>query len=341
MSESGDYDPGPWKGYNFASARKAYDSVIDRSYTDAVAAKVDRSDCVPAEVTTDSEAPLIIACDVTGSMGQWPATIFSKLPYLDLEGKEYLGPSMEVCFAAVGDCFSDKYPLQVQPFAAGKAMEDTLKKLIIEGGGGGSTQESYDLAALYMLKHCECPKAIRKPILVFIGDEGFYNFVDKTAGKEWALCESIEKLSLGQLFHQLQEKFSVYCVLKPYGHTAATTVNELDDTSQRVYGEWRKLLGEERIAILPEAGRVVDVIFGLLANETGRVDYFTDELKDRQGKDHDGDHKIKIVLKSLNTIHTATVNKPKSLLKLPAPGKSITRGKTDHKSKASKSLMDD
>ena len=336
MSESGDYDPGPWKGYSFASARRAYDSHIDRSYTDAVKASVSRADCVPDEVTTDSESPLIIACDVTGSMGQWPATIFSKLPYLDLEGKEYLGPSMQVCFAAVGDCFSDKYPLQVQPFATGTDMEATLKKLIIEGGGGGSTQESYDLAALYMLKHCNCPKAIRKPILVFIGDEGFYIFIDQDKGREWALCECTERLSLGQLFHQLQEKFSVYCVLKPYGNAAATSVNELDGTSERVYSEWRKLLGEDRIAILPEAGRVVDVIFGLLANETGRVDYFKDELKDRQGKDTDGDHKINIVLKSLNTIHIA---KPKSLLKLPAPGKSITRGKTD-KSKASKSLMD-
>ena len=337
MSESGDYDPGPWKGYDFTSARRAYDSHIDRSDSDAVSASVSRADCVPDKVTSESESPLIICCDVTGSMGAWPATIFSKLPYLDLEGKEYLGDNMEVCFVAVGDAFSDKYPLQVQPFATGKDMEGTLKKLIIEGGGGGSTQESYDLAALYMLKNCECPKAIRKPILIFIGDEGLYNFVDQSKGEEWARCDLSKRMPLDSLFKQLNEKFSVYCVLKPYGHTHATTLNECDDTTARIYHEWLKLLGAERIAILPEAGRVVDVIFGLLANETGRIDYFRDELNDRQGKDTDGEHKIDVVLKSLMTVH---IGKNPSLKKLAAPAKSVTRRSTSTTSKASKSLLD-
>jgi hypothetical protein len=30
-------------------------------------------------------------------MGDWPATMFSKLPYLENEGKEYLGEDFEIC----------------------------------------------------------------------------------------------------------------------------------------------------------------------------------------------------------------------------------------------------
>lgn len=333
MSESGDYDAGPWKGYDFASAKVAYKAHAGRSYADASVAGKTMTDCVPEKITTNSESPLIICCDVTGSMGEWPATIFSKLPYLDLEGKEYLGKSMEVCFAAVGDAFSDKYPLQVREFAGGTDMEKSLKELIIEGGGGGSRQESYDLAALYMLKNCECPKAIRKPILIFIGDEGFYNFVDKDKGCAWGRCTLEDKISLQDLFKELNEKFSVYAVLKPY---SVTSKNEkMDGPNKAIYEEWVALLGEERVAVLPEASRVVDVIFGLLASDTGRISYFTKELKDRQEDD-----KVSVVLKSLHTIHTPkSLRDSKSMKKLAAP--SVTRRKKgdDSKPKSSKSLL--
>lgn len=336
MSESGDYDPGPWSGYDFNSARRAYDDVIDRSYADAVVAKKDRSDCVPNEVISESEAPLIIVTDVTGSMGEWPATIFSKLPYLDLEGKEYLGKELEICFAAVGDMFSDSYPLQVQNFAKSTDLKTKLESLIIEKGGGGTKQESYDLAALYFLKNCKTPNAIRKPILIFIGDEGFYNFVDPAGGAEWARADMSERLSLETLFEQLCEKFSVYCVLKPYGSSSATAINELNDTNKGIAEQWESLLGADRIAVLPEAGRVVDVIFGILAKDTDRIEYFEDELKGRQKKEQ-----VNLVLKSLNTMHTLPkIEHKKSMKKLPAPGKSVTRhGGNNDNSPKSKSLL--
>jgi len=337
MSESGDYDPGPWSGYDFKSARRAYDSVIDRSYTDAVVAKKGRADCVPDEVVSESESPLIIVTDVTGSMGEWPATIFSKLPYLDLEGKEYLGDELEICFAAVGDMFSDSYPLQVQPFAKSTDLKTKLESLIIEGGGGGSKQESYDIAALYFLKNCKTPNAIRKPILIFIGDEGFYNFVDTAGGEEWARADMSERLSLETLFSQLMEKFSVYCVLKSYGSSHATAINEMSGTNKSIAEQWENLIGADRIAVLPEAGRVVDVIFGILAKDTNRIEYFENELKGRQNE-----NQVDLVLKSLNTMHTLPkIEHKKSAKKLPAPGKSVTRGhNNDDDAPKSKSLLD-
>src|SRR5688572_23606549 len=138
MSEAGDYDPGPWKGYDFKDARKTYDVHVGRSYDDAKKKKVNVDELVPASIDTDSDYPLVIVCDVTGSMGEWPAVMFSKLPYLDLEGKEYLGPNMKISFAAVGDVYTDKYPLQVRPFAEGTELEKELKSLVIEGNGGSN-----------------------------------------------------------------------------------------------------------------------------------------------------------------------------------------------------------
>jgi hypothetical protein len=301
MSESGDYNPGPWSGYDFKSARAAYDVHVGRSYVDAVATGKKRKDLVAKTLSTDSDAPLVIACDVTGSMGEWPATIFSKLPYLDLEGKEYLGKGMEISFAAVGDAYSDQYPLQTRPFVTGKGLEKQLKELIIEGNGGGQTSESYDICALYYARNVKMPNAVN-PIFIFIGDEGLYDFVDKEQARDWVGTSIEGRLSSKQALEELKKKYAVYLIRKPYGTSSG------DNTSgdnKRIHAQWESYLGADHIAILPEAGRVVDVIFGILAKETDRVKYFAEELKGRQKPDQ-----VKTVLKSLVTVHCLDGKKP-------------------------------
>lgn len=309
MSEAGDYEPAAhWHGHDFNSARKAYHAVVDRSYDDAKKKKLSVEDLVPKSLVTESEAPLVIAVDVTGSMGEWPATIFSKLPYLEFEGKEYLGDHMEISFCAVGDSHSDDFPLQVREFAQGADLKKELEALVHEGGGGGSSEESYDLAALYYARSVSMPGAIRKPLFIFVGDEGVYSVISSDAD-EWCRMDVEKRLTPNKVFKELQEKFSVYIVRKPYGCDG----NESSPANDRIQRQWEKFLGEERVISLPEPGRVVDVIFGILANETGRVEYFEDELRERQGPDKDGDKKIKVVLKSLHSVHSRRKKSPKKI----------------------------
>lgn len=324
MSESGDYSPGPWSGYDFSSAKADYDVHVGRSYDDAVSKKVNPKDLVPKLLETDSESPLVIACDVTGSMGEWPATIFSKLPYLDLEGKEYLGKGMEISFAAIGDAYCDSYPLQVREFVSGKNLEKELKKLVIEGGGGGQVTETYELGALYYARNVKMPKAIN-PLFIFIGDEKPYPFVTKDHAKDWTYNPIEKQLSCQTIFNELKSKYSVYMIRKPYNSSSSDAE---DSTNRAIYKTWSDLLGDDHIAILPEAGRVVDVIFGILAQETDRIKYFEEELKGRQNPDQ-----VKTVLKSLHSIHYLP---KKSLKKLPA-GNSVMRRKDDGKN--SKTLI--
>ncbi|MGD9713510.1 MAG: hypothetical protein AB7V46_15805 [Thermomicrobiales bacterium] len=189
MSESSDYSPAPWAaGHDFATNKRGYmDNVVARGAVNPASIGLDPHNLAPDHLTCDCESPLVIACDVTGSMGVWPATIFSKLPYLEHEGKEYLGQDMQISFVAIGDANkSDRYPLQVRPFAAGADLKDSLEKLIVEGGGGGGGEESYDLAALYYARNCEMPNAIRKPIFIFIGDEGIYNCIENGIAERYA-----------------------------------------------------------------------------------------------------------------------------------------------------------
>lgn len=334
MSESGDYTPAPhWRGHDFDSARKAHGVHIDRSYKDAIAASVDPLSLVPKSLLTECEAPLVIAIDVTGSMGEWPKTIFSKLPYLEHEGKEYLGEGMEISFCAIGDAFSDKYPLQVQSFVRGAELKTSLEKLVHEHGGGGSSEESYDLSASYYANNCEMPKAIRKPVFIFIGDEGIYQTIDAVKTEQWALVENTSRLTPQSVFEKLKQKFSVYIIRKPYN--CDSNLGSPDNT--RIQNQWCKILGDDHVVSLTDPTRVVDVIFGILAKETGRIDYFTDELTERQGKDRDGKAKIDIVLKSLKTIHSVRALPPKV-----DRAKSVTKKKASDKSRGkSISLLDD
>jgi hypothetical protein len=162
------------------------------------------------------------------------------------------------------------------------------------------------MAALYYARNVEMPKAIRKPILIFVGDEGLYNFVDKGKAKEYAHVDLDKTLSVEEVFAELNEKYSVYIIRKPYQCSS----NSRGASDIRIENQWIKLIGDDHVFGLPEAERVVDVIFGILAKETGRLDYFEKELKDRQGKDKDGDHKIAVVMKSLNSILVDSKAKP-------------------------------
>ena len=147
-------------------------------------------------------------------MGDWPATIFSKLPYLENEGKEYLGEDFEICFMAIGDAYCDeKYPLQVRPFAKGLALKDRLKELVIEGGGGGQTTETYELAALYANERVDIPKAI-KPIMIFIGDEQPYDTIDPDHAKNLLGITIQKTLTTEAVFKKLKDKYSVYLIRK-------------------------------------------------------------------------------------------------------------------------------
>lgn len=322
MTEAGDFNPGPWKGFDFKSARAAYDVHVGRSYDDAVKSKKSLDDLVPKYLETNCKSPLVIACDVTGSMKEWPVTIFEKLPLLDLELKEYL-EDPKISFAAIGDAYSDKYPLQVQKFSSGKDLVDRLKALIIEGNGGGQVQESYDLAALYYARNIKMPKAI-KPIFIFIGDEGLYEMVDKEQAEKWAKTTIEGKMTTKKAIDELKNKYSVYMVRKLYDEGGEDRMTETDKKLQK---QWESYLGADHVVILPEARRVVDVILGIIAKETQMIDYFTKELGDRQTP-----LQVKTVMNSLKTIH-----KP---LALQDPGKSVLTRKASE-TKRTKDLLGD
>lgn len=119
---------------------------------------------------------IIIALDVTGSMGSVPHHLVqSGLPKLmdTLMEKGVADP--QVLFLGVGDHEYDRAPLQVGQFESSDELLDKwLTEVYLEGGGGNNAGESYALAWYLASQHTsiDCfEKRRQKGFLFTIGDE--------------------------------------------------------------------------------------------------------------------------------------------------------------------------
>ncbi|MBI5420855.1 MAG: hypothetical protein HZA35_00905 [Parcubacteria group bacterium] len=305
MSEGADYErSSSWvPNHDFREERRKYEERAVRVRIEEErkpAVSKTHSVWVPS-ISTTSSRPLIVISDVTGSMGRWPAVMAGKLPYLYHEARDmYLGEDVEICWMAVGDAYApDNYPLQIRPFAGNREIvASRLKELFIEGGGGSDVTESYELAALYLLHNCTTPNTgDSKPVVIFIADEQPYDFIPVDKAKNVAGVTLQKRTSTKEVFAKLQERFAIYLVRKPYGDNLGRK-NEMDEVNRVIYQAWVKLLGFDHIASLPDAERIVDVIFGILAAEVDKEEEFRGEIERRQRPEQ-----VTSVYKALETIH--------------------------------------
>ena len=96
----------------------------------------------------NNETPIVVALDVTRSRGDDTKLMYDKLPMLmgQIALQGYV-QNPGISFAAIGDVHSDSAPLQVGQFEADNRLDEVLSRIWIEEGGGGTGQESYELAA--------------------------------------------------------------------------------------------------------------------------------------------------------------------------------------------------
>jgi len=198
-------------------------------------------------------------------MASWPSIIFEKLPLLGKEVERY-APNYAISFTAFGDCYCDRYPLQVRDFDTGDKLDEHIKALYPEGGGGDDAESHY-LAAYYYIHHCKMEKAV-KPIFFFITDTYSHDCLRSEAIKEYTGDDSQGKsISAESIYKTLSEKFNVYVILRG-DHAKAF---------------WSKIFGEQKVITIEEPRDIVEVLIGMIASEVG-------ELKDfemRSSKRHE------------------------------------------------------
>jgi hypothetical protein len=205
--------------------------------------------------------PIVFALDVTGSMGDWTKIIYDKMPmfYGQIMFQNYLKePSISFC--AVGDYTSDEAPLQISKFGCGSQIDDLISNMYLEGGGGGTHYESYELAAYFFNNFYEM-KNSELPFFFITGDESYYEkiqekYITKVIGKPINENFVISK----EIWKQLMLKFNVFLIKKPYDEERREIT---------ILKQWRETLGEERVLMINNPKACIDVMLGAIALTSG------------------------------------------------------------------------
>lgn len=160
--------------------------------------------------------PIVVAMDVTRSRGEDAKIMHTELPqFLSALIRGGYVPDPQILFAAIGDATAgDKAPLQVGQFESDNRMDECLENMFLEEGGGGTGQESYELAAYFFSEKTKLDVVAdgRKGYMFIIGDEGYYPKVSKAQVKELIGDDLPEDLDSVTVFQKLQEKFHVMFV---------------------------------------------------------------------------------------------------------------------------------
>jgi len=188
---------------------------------------------------------IIIALDVTGSMGHIPHELCKDgLPTIVETIMNAGVEHPQVLFLGIGDHEYDDAPLQVGQFETSDDLMDFwLTKVYLEGGGGGNAGESYSLAHYFAGYHTsiDCfEKRDQKGFLFTIGDEpnllsyparAIKNLMEKGEHHDYTAEELVEKA---------KESYYVYHI-----HLASSN----SDYSGRITKNWKQLLGQNYIVL--------------------------------------------------------------------------------------------
>lgn len=156
--------------------------------------------------------PVILALDVTGSMGEACSEVASALGVIMKNLYEKF-KDIEFCVMGIGDLAYDDAPIQMSQFESDIRIAESLDKIYMEHGGGGNSYESYTAAWYMGLKHAKLDcfeKQGRKGIIITMGDEPlnpylpYRNLNDATNGTEQKDVETKE------LYSQVCEKYDVF-----------------------------------------------------------------------------------------------------------------------------------
>lgn len=224
---------------------------------------------------SNTKQPVIIVLDVTGSNTEHAKTVYDKMPmfYGNLKQKGYLD-DFDISFCAVGDAYCDTYPLQAGSFAKGTELDSWIKKIVLEGGGGGQVTESYELMAYYLYHNTRFQDGAR-PIVFFIGDEKPYEQVEKSQAEEYGLPEPEGNTNAFALLRN-KVKDNIYMLLTPY-HSYGSCVND------EIEAAWKKLMPKEHVIKITAQKSIMDVMLGIISMVYGKrtLDTYKIDMKNR------------------------------------------------------------
>lgn len=211
--------------------------------------------------------PIIIALDVTGSMGLVPENLIKEgFPEIMKKIMDEGVEDPQVCFVGIGDHYGDDAPIQVGQFESSDELtEKWLTSIWLEGGGLGNGHESYSLAYYFAARHTKIDsflKRKKKGVLITIGDDACNGSISKRACKE-LFGTGEDDVTTSEILEEAKKQWDIY------------HINLMDYLGQSGYvrENWKNLLGDHVIETETGDGKdIPTIISGIVLRSYNETD---------------------------------------------------------------------
>lgn len=275
---------GSWTPTSYAVYTKSMgrdigaDGTLDSRYSsqDLFKARVVQDELNPYNVMREccdsdehpNTLPVILALDVTGSMGNGAAEVAKKLNTVMTRLYEKVA-DVEFLVMGIGDLAYDNAPIQASQFESDIRIAEQLDKVYFEYGGGGNSFESYTAAWYFGLRHTklDCWKRGKKGIIITMGDEPLNPYLPHTALSRVTGDSLQADVETNELYKAASEKFDIYHLAVDH---RSTSYQWYAGDIKRTFGKYLDSQHLRVVNLDNIANTIVDIVTGNADVETNK-----------------------------------------------------------------------
>ncbi|MBQ8200653.1 MAG: VWA domain-containing protein [Clostridia bacterium] len=200
--------------------------------------------------------PVILALDVTGSMGAASAEVAKKMNEVmtRLYGEV---KDVEFMVMGIGDLAYDRAPIQISQFESDIRIAEQLDLVYMEHGGGGNAFESYTAAWYMGLYHTklDCWNRGKRGLIITMGDEPMNPYLPHGPLAAATGDDLQADVETAQLYRDVIGKYDVYHL-----HVDHRSPDRYWEPVQRSFGAQLEQGHLQKVTVDEIAGAIVKIV---------------------------------------------------------------------------------
>lgn len=209
--------------------------------------------------------PVILALDVTGSMGGASVKVAKELNVIMTELYDKV-QDVEFMIMGIGDLSCDDAPIQASQFESDIRIAEQLDKIYFEGGGGGNSYESYTAAWYFGLNQCklDCWNRGKKGIIITLGDEPLNPYLPMSPLSLSTGNKIQGDVETAELYKEVIQKYDVYHLAVEDRETSYWRY------ADRIKSSFGKYLDENHLKVV-NMDNLANTIVGIVVNSEENI----------------------------------------------------------------------
>ena len=206
--------------------------------------------------------PVILALDVTGSMGSAAVEVAKKLNVVMTNLYDQV-KDVEFCVMGIGDLSCDCSPVQISQFESDIRIAEQMDKVYFEYGGGGNCYESYTVAWYMGARHTDldCWKRGQRGVIITMGDERINPYLPMSKLNSCTGDGVQADIDTKELYKEVTEKYDVYHLDVNHGHRYDNGIKP----------SWLSILDDNHFREVT-LDNIADTIVDIIVNATERFE---------------------------------------------------------------------